>query len=412
MKRNVISILTASFLTFSLSYSQAQLSKTSTSQSKFGFFELKYEELLKTKNVPKLSDIASDVSYISLETNENCLIGVFARYYFCDSLIFVSNRNYILKFSSNGKFIKQIGKPGRGPGEINSIRVTSIIPNKRIIIIHDASLRKLMYFSFDGQLIKTVSVPSVPYIKVMNDGNYLIHDKSDGKSENYYFYVTKEGQDTLSYIKNYIKWTTNFNVPTTFLNPTFEPFYYSQDKYYAKTMYNDTIYVVNAKKMQPAYFIDLGKYKLPEENRAERLPYEQALNFRNLSSNYFWSNVFENGGKIFLTTYCFGEGSTYRILINTNGLSLNSNFDYEKGITMGTIANDWDGGPYFWPIGSVNNNQVFMPFDVLQMKKFIELMKSSNAPIKFKDKQNEMNNMIMNLDNASNPILMVVTFKL
>jgi hypothetical protein len=122
------------------------------------FFEIKYEDLLKQKNNIRLSQIASKVEYIQLETNENCLINSNAKYYFSDNFIFVSNRDHILKFSSDGMFLKKIGNPGRGPGEINSIRILSIIPEKRLIIIHDAVARKLRYYSFDGNLIKTVTI--------------------------------------------------------------------------------------------------------------------------------------------------------------------------------------------------------------------------------------------------------------
>ena len=112
------------------------------------FQVIKFEDLLKTKKIIKLSDIASDVHYIELETNENCLINRSPKYYFSDSIIFVSNRDHILKFSISGRFIKKIGSPGRGPGEINIIEMISLIPEKRILIVHDPSLGRLTYFSF------------------------------------------------------------------------------------------------------------------------------------------------------------------------------------------------------------------------------------------------------------------------
>jgi len=38
-------------------------------------------------------------------------------------------------------------------------------------------------------------------------------------------------------------------------------------------------------------------------------------------------------------------------------------------------------------------------------------MKSNKMTIKFKDKQKDLENMVLSLDEASNPIIMVVTLK-
>lgn len=151
----------------------------------------------------RLSQIASKVEYIQLESNKDCLISDFAKYYFSDSLIFVSERDHILKFSIKGKFLKSIGTPGRGPGEINRIKTMSILADKNMIVIHDAIAKRMIYFSFDGDLIKTVIIPRLSYVIVMNDSRYIANDLGSNVSEKYTFRLTNESGDTISVVENY-----------------------------------------------------------------------------------------------------------------------------------------------------------------------------------------------------------------
>ena len=61
--------------------------------------------------------------------------------------------------------------------------------------------------------------------------------------------------------------------------PVFEPYYFSQNKYHLKSMYNDTVYGISSDKIKPEYLINLGKYKLPNQRRPERLGISQLQKF-------------------------------------------------------------------------------------------------------------------------------------
>ena len=62
------------------------------------FFEINYENELRNKKTVTLSDIASELRYIPLETGNNCLIFQKPEYYFSDKFIFVSNYDHILVY--------------------------------------------------------------------------------------------------------------------------------------------------------------------------------------------------------------------------------------------------------------------------------------------------------------------------
>ena len=112
-----------------------------------------------------------------------------------------------LNIPEDGKFIKKIGAPGRGPGEIDLIVNMSILPDKKLIIVQTNVGRKLLYFTFDGDFVKTVAFTSfVPYVKVLRDGKYLTHDDGGSGKNKYTFCLVNEKMDTLSVIKNYNHW--------------------------------------------------------------------------------------------------------------------------------------------------------------------------------------------------------------
>jgi hypothetical protein len=309
-------------------------------------------------------------------------------------------------------FLKKIGNPGRGPGEINSIRILSIIPEKRLIIIHDAVARKLRYYSFDGNLIKTVNIPQdLVYAKVMKNGNYIAIAQAGFFSEKYTHTLINESGDTLSAVKNYIPWKNPSPIGTLVLIPSYEPFYTYQNKYYLKSLYNDTVYVVNANKITPSYFINLGKYKLPQEKRFERLNPEEAKLFQKEEApKYCFAYVLEAGGRFFLTSNNFGNHKIEHFVINKNGFIEKSNDRYFN-VFKGFINNDWDGGMFFWPVGSINDNKIFMPIDIKDLKDVLKITGSAKSPFKFPDQQKQLEKLASNLDITENPILMVVTLK-
>lgn len=379
------------------------------------FFEIKYEELLKQKTTIKLSQVASEISYIQLETSLESLIFNNAKYYFCDNFIFVRNRDHILKFSLEGKFLKKIGSPGRGPGEINLIHNISILPDKKIIVIHDYVPHKLLYFNFEGNLIKIIKIPRFVEVNSIDNSRYLAISQEPAASEKYTHLLLHESGDTISAVTNYEVWKSKSSYLLSGIsNNSFVPFYTYRNQYYIKSMYNDTVFVVHSNKLTPSYYINLGKYRLPEEKRIERLGPAEARLFEKNAANFFFSYVFESGKYLFLTTNEWGgDNRIEHFVINKKGFIANSDDKY-SGVYKGYIDNDWDGGALFWPKGNINDNTVFMPIYVADLKNIINFRNSSKSLktlVKFPDKRTQMEKMVSDLDISDNPILMVVTLK-
>lgn len=373
-------------------------------------FTINFEEILDKEQQVSLSDIASDVEYVVLETNDDCMIRPVVDYYITDSYIFVRNFDHILKYTRDGKFLMKIGSPGRGPGEIDLIRIMSVLPEQRLIIVQLNSQRKLLYFDFDGNHVRTVDLPA-PYfhIAILNDERFLIHYHIYAGNEQYTFSLANENWDTLSAVQNYANWTHSSSVYLSISYPEFKSFYCARKDWYLKSMYNDTVYTIDSDIIEPAYFINLGKYKLPEELRPERLGVEQIQRFRNNQEYYYFPIVLEADNIIFFRACSYGESSNRYITFDRSSRE-GINLVDADGESTGFV-NDWDGGIDFWPVGNINDNQVYMPVTVMDFQKAIEEGKNNNIHVKFTGNQEQLFNMISGKDVTSNPILMIVTLK-
>ena len=375
------------------------------------FFDINFEQALTNKQELRLSQTASDVEYIKLETGDDFMVRPVVRYFFTDSLIFVSNNYEILKFSRDGRFLKKIGAPGKGPGEIDLIRCASFLPEEKLIAVHLNWKRELLFFSFDGELVKTEKFDgNIWNIKVLPGKKYIVYEVGGSGTEENTFCLMDENRDTLSVVQNYGKWISPPRTMSIMIGyPDFEPFYFNRGMYHFKAMYNDTVYFEDSGRILPGYFINMGKYRLPDELRPERLGPEQVQKFVDNSDNYCFPIVQETGNRIFLTGHSYGEQASKLILYDKSdheGVLLADSDGDAKG-----FVNDWDGGPDFWPVGSVSDNEVFMPINVMTIQKVIEENKADGKALKYPDKQKQLETMVSQSDVTDNPILMIVTLK-
>lgn len=94
-----------------------------------------------------LSCILTDsIEIIKLNTSDECLIGEIKQVSFTDQFIFVSDpyvSQKIFMFDKNGKFVKNIGRQGGGPGEYSIISKFTITGDS--LLIQDYNLHNIWY---------------------------------------------------------------------------------------------------------------------------------------------------------------------------------------------------------------------------------------------------------------------------
>lgn len=374
------------------------------------FFVINYEKSLLDKKNIALSEIASKVEYVQLETNPDCLLNTKARFFFTDSIIFVDNHDNILKFSITGKFLKKIGTTGRGPGEISKIADLSIIPEKRQIVIQLLGRRSLLYYSFDGKFIKSANSPYRGIVKTMIDGNILVWDGGPLIYAKLTFLLTNEKRDTLSVIPNYLSLKNTAKIVVAPGIPFFpERFYYCNNIFYFRDDYNDTVYTVNSNKIEPYCLIKLGKYKLPKELLPENLGPENMDSYTKEAPKYYFCTSFEIMNKVYVTSHSYSKNVPKLVLfdksLNQGNLLINTN-----GTSTGFV-NDWDNGLDFWPIGSMSYNKVYMPIDIKTLQSKFDKNNQNQTVIKYPENQKQLEKLVHDSDVLDNPVLMVVTLK-
>jgi hypothetical protein len=109
-----------------------------------------FEKVIGAKKEMKLSEITSEVTYISLETKEESLLEQ-GKVILSDDYIvgfrMLNNESKILLFDKNGTYIRQIGHNGRGPGEY--IQLSDITYNQKHHVFYALTNNKSVLLDFD-----------------------------------------------------------------------------------------------------------------------------------------------------------------------------------------------------------------------------------------------------------------------
>jgi hypothetical protein len=106
-----------------------------------------------------ISEYIDSVKYIKLQTTDDNLIGYIKRVFFLEDRILVTDGQIpqILIFDNEGNFLNKIKKIGQGPGEYIGIAASLFDCASKSIIIYSTTLRKLLFFTLDGEFIKEIT---------------------------------------------------------------------------------------------------------------------------------------------------------------------------------------------------------------------------------------------------------------
>jgi hypothetical protein len=131
-----------------------------------------------------LSEIAEEIKVIELELTDKSTLkmdDIAGNLLIYDDFIVVLNDygREIILFDNHGKFIRQIGSRGQGPGEFTRVHsITADIQNEKIFV---ASFKKIICYDLKGNLINDyylsqLEPASSKYLSYLNDELILICD--------------------------------------------------------------------------------------------------------------------------------------------------------------------------------------------------------------------------------------------
>jgi hypothetical protein len=255
MKRFVFPIILGITL-FSCSHS-----KIHKTDANFTIIPVKLGTSLDTK----ISEIASSIEYIKLETKPECLIGNIARLYIFQNKFIIWDgkpKATIFFFNSNGRYLFKIQRSGKGPGEYIGVQDMFVDEQNGNIVVYDASQAKIIMFSIDGNFIKEIDNTLLPMaFSAKDDSSFWFYSMGfvrvpQLETQYNLLHVAKDGRTVLSYHFPFNPNTDDF----------FHKSFYNDNGYFLfNYSYCDTIYSINDSNIIPFIFIDFNKSRQLEE---------------------------------------------------------------------------------------------------------------------------------------------------
>jgi hypothetical protein len=329
----------------------------------------------------KMSELFSEIRYLPLETNPNCLIGYMNIPVFGKDILVNSHGGggNIYRFSGDGKFLNEIGKKGRGPGEYVDNCDVRLIGDTVFVVSNFTN--NIICYSLKGAFLKNyhLNIEGRPKSIVQ------LHDKS--------FMISLSNPSKLG---NIIKTDRDFNIKTGFIknvplssNPN--PFKFEKSKDQSFYFYNfiDTIFEISKGYPIPSIVIDYLNFKRSREKLS----------------------IYEKDNAILNKPYIanFSTSDTYYILtlyypLNKGRYSIIYKIADSKQFTFTELTNDVDNGTLdLWSGFLSENNLIFwlMPSTIL------ERFKNMTAAEKSDPKSSGFVNMASKITPESNPVIMI-----
>ena len=361
-------------------------------------YHIDIEATIDKKSDLKLSAIAENVDYISLETTENCLIRNILKVYCTENFIFVSDENGLYQFDSSGKFIRQIGSLGLGPGEHSSIMNFVVNEKANMIIVHGQS--STIQYDLAGNFVKNLGRLPGQKFEVLNQEIVFYRPNSIESPVN--LVVTSlEFKPIREFYNKNPKPKTN----TVF---TSAPLYISDNRIFFKEHFNDTLFWLNDSVLVPHIIIN-----------EKGLLLDQSFELKStgdISDLIALLDLVEDK----LMIHDILEGERYVFVSYIQGMNPRTQrsvrFLFDKGecntycINNGKFINDIDGGIDFY-LRLIVDSKLIQWIDVLNLKAHISSQAFLHSEPKYPLKKEALEAFANRLSDNDNPVLMVVTLK-
>jgi hypothetical protein len=353
-----------------------------------------------------LSELASEVKYVKLETRPECLIPEVRKVMIDNDRIFVStyalDDERLYMFTSDGKFIRQIGSLGRGPEEYLSMLDFTLDREMDILYFID-SFGKLFVYDYNGECRWTRKLNCVPAritfhdnslflltawpFYFYNNGFALTISEPTGKKPDRvllnrkYLALDGPGKNTMVYPNMVIGENGSNSVSVL------------EEKF-------DTLYHVNSSgKVEPEYVIELAK-KMPRDI-VTQFEYNDAIKKYNVYSSIVETDQF------LIFSVSAGKQSFIYFCNKLTGQLLMQNTNQYKQF----IYNDYDGGLSFKPGGLAERNTLYSVVNSMKLKNKVESSGQQDLVAKNQPAHKRLLSITGNADPNDNPVLMLVTFR-
>ena len=378
------------------------------------FYTIPFDEIVKNKREVKLSEFATKAKIIQFENIPEAMLGTVEDIVLTNDYIFVKFWQHpVLQFSHDGKFIRDIGKRGKGPGEYGTCMKMTVDEKNERVYIHTGELN-VMVFNFNGNYVKTFNYNALENFLNFwmwgRDSCLISYFEPMRGTEPFVFIEHNAKGDTLQTIANYIFFSEDEQADPFRMAPLEDRnyFYYFENKCHLKGCYNDTVYTYDNNKIVPKYFIDLGKHKLTPE-----FIYERKWK-RSLPNDLYWTGVHETSDYVFLPYGYHYNLNKPEQEIKEKGLVI-YNKETKEGVAaketkQGGLIDDITGGPDFRP-NTTNGNTAIMLVTALDMKLYLDSDAFKNKEVQLPEEKEKLIQLKKTLNENDNHFFVLTKLK-
>ena len=213
------------------------------------------------KPVP-LSSIGEELVYVPLETRPDLVLGqvqpLSVEVY--DSLIFINDTKQLYLFDINGKFIRKIGRIGRGPGEY-LLPYFTVDNDNRLVYVGGSD--KINCFDFDGNDMGSFALDFYVLNFIVNNDGTILFQKENYSTPYVHWpdsvsgwYITDGKGEVVSKIRS--SYGNNFTSSMLYLIPT--TMYRYNNTIHFKELFSDTLFCFMGDIKVPYAIFNYGKY--------------------------------------------------------------------------------------------------------------------------------------------------------
>lgn len=397
------------------------------------------DNVTEVTNLP-LSDAVEKVDIVPLETTDESLINDLTLIEVTDNFIFIYQRknSEILRFARNGKFLNKIGRKGQGPGEYTYISSLQIDENKGEVYAITTANGVLVY-DFEGnfkrQIIDHTTLKK--YSSSITNIQYLL-------SNDHFFYT-----QTLPYFKPVTEdsiWSVTvvdnqFQIKNTFCNPAYKEqietinenlvgksnnyltdYPISMDSYHNEVTLKypdtDTIYIFDqaTQQLKPQFTIYSNEPKGEYEKTHLWIKEREAFDYLSVYSYYpskeFIYLVGSKSDEIY--TFAFnktnGAVKLHKKQSSISETKMPWNATYRRIDRPFILNNDICGGDF--QIRYRSNGKYWIDIQALNYDDYmVDTEKITSTPVKNEQDKQALLNTFKQLNEDSNPVLLIGVLK-
>lgn len=399
MKNYILGCLTLGMMT-ACTNAQSKNTKTEEKKPIQQTIHVPFEKGMEIEREVKLSDIASSVEYVRLETTDEGLVHyLMPNMMHRTSKYFIfGDRKNVMQFTIDGKFVRNIGRQGKGPGEYNYIRQVDVDEKAGKVYVLSSGRRFNVYDLETGKFLQSGALTNKnpDTFLMLNDSTMVGYQQNSNGQEQIMAYIsTLSGNIQKEYSRHQL---FEIKSRTSYMYGGLHDF--NLQRYDGtinlKEYENDTVYSVTPDGMKKRYIFDTGKYGIKLEHTYHALDGDDEA-FNRLSAGYIRYSVLETKNYLFLPyIYWAGKGK------NKPRTAI---YDKRTGecykIKDNIFKDDITNGLYlYFPHCALDEKTLIISFEADQIFQIAE-----GNPELLKHPQ------LQGLQEGDNPVLMIVKLK-